>query len=76
MAWTKGKNRMMVPTDNKKGSCGCGRTADPNGNCDGSHGLNEMDWQRVKDARELRAYQQQAQELWFGGGSCTGGKPE
>lgn len=66
---------MMVPTG-KKGSCGCGRTADVNGNCDGSHGLNEADWQRVKSDRELKAYQQQAQDLWFSDGSCTGGRSE
>jgi len=75
MAWTKGKDVMMAP-NNSQGSCGCGRTADPNGNCDGSHGLSPTDWLRVKSDRELRAYQQQAQELWFAGGSCTGGNGE
>lgn len=26
--------------------------------------------------RDLAMYQQQAADLWFSGGSCTGGKPE
>jgi hypothetical protein len=28
---------------------------------------------RVKSDREFRAYQQQARDLWFSDGSCTGG---
>ena len=60
-------------TQQKVGSCHCGRTANPNGNCDGSHGLSETDWMRVKSDREFRAYQQQAKDLWFSDGSCTGG---
>jgi hypothetical protein len=32
---------------------------------------------RVKlDEYELAQYREQAEELWFDGGSCTGGKPE
>jgi len=63
-----------MTTENKpKGTCWCGRTANPNGNCDSSHGLTEMEWQRVKDARDLAAYQQQAQDLWFKDNGCTGG---
>ena len=50
---------MMVPTKNKKGTCGCGRTADRNSNCDGSHGLSESDWLRIKSDREFRQQQQQ-----------------
>jgi hypothetical protein len=26
--------------------------------------------------RSLEAYQKEAQQLWFEGGSCTGGRPE
>ena len=69
----------MTPqvTENKiKGTCGCGRTANSNGNCDGSHGLTETDWHRVKSARDLADYQKQAQDLWFKDGSCTGGGSE
>lgn len=29
----------------KFGSCGCGKTNDPNGNCDGSHSLTESQYQ-------------------------------
>ena len=60
----------------KKGTCSCGRTANINGNCDGSHGLTETDWMRVQSDRELKAYQKQAQDIWFKDGSCTGGGSE
>lgn len=38
----------------KFGSCGCGRTNDPDGNCDGSHGLTEAQYQArlKKEAKE------------------------
>jgi hypothetical protein len=56
----------------QKGSCWCGRTANLSGNCDGSHGLTEVDWYRVQQAR-MQAQQPNQQ---YGGGSTarqTGG---
>jgi hypothetical protein len=54
--------------------CGCGRS--PTGDCCGWHGLTEEAYKAKKDEYELAQYQAQAEELWFSGGSCTGGKPE
>ena len=56
-------------------TCGCGRTLHPP-HCDGSHGRTTEQYEEWKRRIELERYQKQAQELWFGGGSCTGGKPE
>jgi hypothetical protein len=45
-----------------------------------SIGYGEVPPERLKPgsntASELSDYQKMAQELWFNGGSCTGGKPE
>jgi hypothetical protein len=65
---------MQVRADAGFGGCGCGRS--PTGKCIGWHGLTEDAYQQARDEWELAEYQRQAQELWFGGGSCTGGKPE
>ena len=54
--------------------CGCGRS--PTGKCCGWHGLTEEAYKAKKDEYDLAQYQAQAEELWFAGGSCTGGKPE
>jgi hypothetical protein len=59
-------------TEQKK--CGCGRS--PTGKCCGWHALTEQAYRVKLDEYELAQYRQQAQELWFEGGSCTGGKPE
>ena len=63
------------------GQCGCGRS--PTGKCCGWHALTEemyrhqqMLWLEERKDNELAEYRNQAQELWFSGGSCTGGKPE
>jgi len=55
--------------------CGCGKTMHPP-YCDGSHGRTPEQLKEWQDKIELERYQKQAQELWFDGGSCTGGKPE
>lgn len=40
----------------------------------------EKNWDTIfkkeKKVDDLEEYQKQAQELWFKGGSCTGGSPE
>jgi len=54
--------------------CGCGRS--PTGKCCGWHALTEEAYQIKKDEYELAQYREQAEELWFAGGSCTGGKAE
>jgi hypothetical protein len=56
------------------GKCGCGRS--PTGKCCGWHGLTEEAYKAKKDEYDLAQYQAQAEELWFAGGSCTGGRPE
>ena len=56
------------------GKCGCGRS--PTGKCIGWHGLTEEAYIAKKDEYDLAQYREQAEELWFSGGSCTGGKPE
>jgi len=52
-------------------TCGCGRS--PTGYCVGWHGLVEEDYLKERDQWELNKYMQEAQALWFEGGSCTGG---
>jgi hypothetical protein len=59
---------------NVAGQCGCGRS--PTGKCVGWHALNENEYKLKKDEYELAEYRSQAEELWFSGGSCTGGKTE
>ena len=54
--------------------CGCGRS--PTGKCCGWHALTEDQYRAKKDEYDLAQYREQAEELWFSGGSCTGGKPE
>jgi hypothetical protein len=68
MAWPKGTNTMTQQT------CGCGRS--PTGKCCGWHALTEEAYRVKLDEYELAQYRQQAEQLWFEGGSCTGGRPE
>jgi len=56
------------------GKCGCGRS--PTGKCCGWHGLTEEAYKVKKDEYDLAQYRSQAEDLWFDGGSCTGGRPE
>lgn len=56
------------------GQCGCGRS--PTGKCCGWHALTEDQYRAKKDEYDLAVYRESAEELWFAGGSCTGGKPE
>ena len=56
------------------GQCGCGRS--PTGKCCGWHALTEDEYYVKKDEYEIAVYRAQAEEEWFDGGSCTGGKPE
>jgi hypothetical protein len=56
------------------GLCGCGRS--PTGKCVGWHALTEDQYRAKKDEYDLAVYREQAEEEWFKGGSCTGGKPE
>jgi len=56
------------------GQCGCGRS--PTGRCCGWHALTEEVYKAKKDEYDLAVYRAQAEEEWFSGGSCTGGKPE
>ena len=56
------------------GQCGCGRS--PTGRCWGWHALTEDQYRAKKEEYDLAQYQAQAGELWFSGGSCTGGSPE
>jgi CDGSH-type Zn-finger protein len=60
---------------NDQPRCGCGKSLHQP-YCDGSHGRNEQQMREWRDKVDLENYQKQAQELWFSGGSCTGGKPE
>jgi hypothetical protein len=55
-------------------TCGCGRS--PTGKCCGWHALTEEAYRVKLDEYELAQYREQAEELWFDSGSCTGGKPE
>lgn len=56
------------------GACGCGRS--PTGKCCGWHALTEDQYRVKRDEYELAQYREQAEELWFSGGSCTGGRSE
>jgi hypothetical protein len=65
------------------GQCGCGRS--PTGKCCGWHALSESEFQsklesfmadQMQADDELNGYRNMANDLWFSGGSCTGGKPE
>jgi len=56
------------------GKCGCGRR--PTGRCCGWHALTEDEYRVKKDEYDLAQYREQAESLWFSGGSCTGGRPE
>jgi hypothetical protein len=42
----------------------------------GWHALTEDEYKRKKDEYDLSEYRSQAEELWFSGGSCTGGRSE
>jgi hypothetical protein len=56
------------------GQCGCGRS--PTGKCCGWHALTEEAYQAKQAEYDLAKYRESAEELWFSGGSCTGGKSE
>jgi hypothetical protein len=64
----------MMPKPEVAGQCGCGRS--PTGKCIGWHALSEEDYQAKSAEYELAKYRESAEELWFSGGSCTGGQPE
>lgn len=73
----------MMPKPEVAGKCGCGRS--PTGKCIGWHALSESEYQSKLESYiadqdqardELDEYRNMANELWFSGGSCTGGKPE
>jgi hypothetical protein len=38
--------------------------------------LTEDQYRAKKDEYDLAKYREDAEELWFSGGSCTGGQPE
>lgn len=65
---------MMAKPGDKTGTCGCGRS--PTGDCIGWHALTEEEYQAKSAEYELAKYRESAEELWFSGGSCTGGSPE
>ena len=64
----------MQTTPGTVGQCGCGRS--PTGRCCGWHALTEEAYKAKKDEYDLAVYRARAEEEWFTGGSCTGGKPE
>ena len=64
----------MMPKPEVAGQCGCGRS--PTGRCIGWHALSEEEYQAKSAEYELAKYRESAEELWFSGGSCTGGSPE
>lgn len=64
----------MMPKPEVAGQCGCGRS--PTGKCIGWHVLTEEAYQAKMVEYELAKYRESAEELWFSGGSCTGGSPE
>ena len=66
--------KLMMPRAEVVGLCGCGRS--PTGKCCGWHALTEDAYKVKKDEYDLAVYRAQAEEEWFSGGSCTGGKPE
>jgi len=59
---------------NSTGLCGCGRS--PTGKCCGWHALDEKTYQEKQAEYDLNEYRKQANDLWFSGGSCTGGNAE
>lgn len=63
-----------MPRAEVAGQCGCGRS--PTGKCIGWHALTEEQYKLKKNEYDLMEYRSQAEELWFNGGSCTGGKAE
>lgn len=73
MAWIKGTSTMMAKPI-VAGLCGCGRS--PTGKCVGWHALNEQEYKLKRDEYDLLKYREEAEQLWFDGGSCTGGTPE
>ena len=66
--------KIMQAKPGTVGQCGCGRS--PTGKCCGWHALTEDQYRAKKDEYDLAVYRESAEELWFDGGSCTGGKPE
>ena len=64
----------MMPKPEVAGQCGCGRS--PTGRCIGWHSRSEEEYQAKSAEYELAKYRESAEELWFSGGSCTGGSPE
>ena len=68
------KETIMMAKPETAGQCGCGRS--PTGKCCGWHALTEEDYQAKMAEYELAKYRDQAEELWFEGGSCTGGRAE
>jgi hypothetical protein len=65
----------MQPKPNTEiGACGCGRS--PTGRCCGWHALTEKEYQEKQAEYDLAQYRELAEDLWFDGGSCTGGRPE
>ena len=65
---------MMTKPGSSPNACGCGRS--PTGKCIGWHALSEEEYQAKSAEYELAKYRESAEELWFSGGSCTGGSPE
>lgn len=56
--------------------CNCGRTLDPEGRCDASHSLSEVEYFIMLERRrqiDLEQYRRRAMTQWFEDGSCTGG---
>ncbi len=64
----------MMAKPETAGQCGCGRS--PTGKCCGWHALTEEAYQEKLAEYELTKYRETAEELWFEGGSCTGGQAE
>lgn len=64
----------MQPKPGTVGQCGCGRS--PTGKCCGWHALTEQEYQHKQAEYDLAQYREQAEELWFSDGSCTGGRSE
>jgi hypothetical protein len=62
---------MQIRADETFGKCGCGRS--PTGNCIGWHALSEEAYKKAKDEYDLNEWRKTAGDLWFVGGSCTGG---
>lgn len=64
----------MMAKPEVAGQCGCGRS--PTGKCVGWHALSEQEYKLKRDEYDLLKYREEAEQLWFDGGSCTGGRPE